>query len=86
MSCFQDSLEGGVTINASLGCKAKSLMKGYPLSFLREGIHSKEQTNKQCHKKTSFLNFLKIEQKFEAFAQTKRMQNSRGTQMVYISN
>ena len=38
MFCSQDFLEGSVTINASPRREAKSLMTGYPLSFLLEGI------------------------------------------------
>ena len=45
-------LKGGIIINAYSGHEAKSLMKGYLFSFLRDGAI---QTNKQktLHKKIS---------------------------------
>ena len=36
-------LEGGPTINSRLGREAKSLNRGYPLSFLWEGVYSYKQ-------------------------------------------
>ena len=33
-------LEGVITNNTSPECEAKSLMMGYPLFFLQEGVHS----------------------------------------------
>ena len=42
-------LEGGVTINASQKCEETSIMTGYSLSFLWEGVHLK--------KKQKHLNF-----------------------------
>ena len=39
-------VEGDVTINVSSIGEAKSLMMGYPLSFLCKGVHSNKQTSK----------------------------------------
>ena len=37
-------LEGGITINGSLGHEAESLTLGFSLSFLPQGVHSNKQT------------------------------------------
>ena len=51
-------LEGAVTISINTGCKEKSLMMEYPLSFLLEGIHSNKQTNKQTLAKYDYIFWL----------------------------
>ena len=47
-------MEGCGIIKATHGCDAKSLMTGYPLSFLRESIHSNKNTIKMPYGKSSF--------------------------------
>ena len=46
-SVLRIDLKGGITINASPGCEAKSLMTECPLYFLWECVHSDNQTTKQ---------------------------------------
>ena len=49
MFCTQDSLEGGITINATFGHEAKSLMTCYSISLLLKAIVT-IQINKQKQK------------------------------------